>query len=374
MQGYIGTAHVPQGAPPPGASIASSLTPDAASAGAGFADGGSDLLALIAEARHHMQREEDPNRLFDAYPQSKPRAFHPIPDQRAGAFPGVPFASVSAFSFGLNDDLFPAFPRACELLEPDGTFCPDVSAPGVPLSATQTARLLALMRAAGDVPDAGGRPRVGRIFARCGDPSLAFVFFDAEHAPVGMLEVSLFCNSWSSTPSESGVVGTMRAPERGTMLGLCDELGLDECWQGEDRFEAARQALDAERPAAVESSAEVARQLQGVDLDGPLAAATPFERRALCASSLRARHWRSQGGVTIELPDGRRWNVVDYPTCVATFPACAARVRDALACDRWLTAEKAPSDGGTSAGSSVCAGLDRCLWLFRPASEKPAGR
>jgi hypothetical protein len=372
MQGHIGTAHDPQGASPPGASTALLLTTDASSAGAASADGGSDLLALIAEARHHMQREDDPNRLFDAYPQSKPRAFHSIPDHRAGAFPGVPFASVSAFSFGLNDDLFPG---ACEVLKPDGTFCPDVSAPGVPLNATQTARLLALVRAAGDVPDAGARPRAGRVLSRCSEPHLAFVFFDAEHAPVGMLEVSLYCNGWSSTPSESGVVGAMRAPEWDTMLGLCDELGLDECWQGEDRFEAALQAIMADRPAAaVETSADPARQLQGVDLDGPLARATPFERRALCASSLRARHWRSYGGITIEIPDGRRWKVVDYPTCVATFPACAARVRDALACDRWLTAEKAPSDGGTSAGSSVCAGLDRCLWLFRPESKKPTGR
>lgn len=347
----------PASSPVPGAN---SPPRDAGEIVVGPADGGSNLPALMAVARWHMQREHDPNRLVDAYPQSKPKAFHPVPERRAGAFPGTAFASVAAFSFGRNQDLFP---NGCEVLTPEGTLCPDVSAPGVTLSAAQSARLLGLIRSAEstEVGDAG--QRIHRPFSRCIEPHLAFVFFDAEHAPVALLEASLYCNGWRSTPAAPGVYGAMRLAEQDAIVGLCEELGLDECWVADPRFRGALEALEAAPPDDSE------RLLDGVDLDGPLEATTPFEARALCAHSLRDG---LPATGSVETPDGRRYTFVDYPACVATFPACRARVRDALACERSLTHGETLLDGGTtSAGASVCAGLDGCLWRFRPAAGKP---
>src|SRR5450432_1930413 len=94
---------------------------------------------------------------------------------------------------------------------------------------------------------------------------------------------------------------------------------------------------------------------------------------------MRQRHSLAKGGTRVDRrrPEGLPARAPSYlcflpALLLATFPTCSARVGDALACDKWLTHAKAPPDGGTaSAGSSPCAGLDRCLWLFRPESDKP---
>lgn len=315
-----------------------------------------DFERLLAEIGRQEQRVRDPNRLFGAYPQAKPKGFRGIPYSRPGPFPGTPFATAAGFSFNFAGDLVP---EGCDVLAPDGTLCPGVNAPGVTLDKAQASRLVAMIRAAGVAPDAS--VQADRPVLHCYDPHLAFVFFDEARAPVGELDVCLDCNGWWATPYVPGLFGALRPDEWTSIVSLCEELGIDGCWRGDPRFEAAVAAQES--MPALPARAEVDDLGSSVDLDGAIGATSAFERRALCAHSVRALGVDPRYGANIQGRDGRWWKVLTYQTCVSKFPSCGARVRDVLACERSLTRPTVSPDGPSR--ESMCAGMDDCLWTLR---------
>jgi hypothetical protein len=211
---------------------------------------------------------------------------------------------------------------------------------------------------------------VGRAHTRCDfDPHHAFVFFDAAGAPVANLQVCFECGEWVAEPHIDGIGDSpsmMRADESAAVVRLCDELHLGACFLAdrakmdalEEKWRAARVAPEGglstwgARAIALPVKVEPSRSLADTSIE---------ERRSLCAWYVRAHSaaFPIRGG-SYECASGRKWSVLGFDECLATFPRCAVTVGAAHACMRGLL------EGDVCAQKAPCAnGVDGCTWGLR---------
>jgi hypothetical protein len=327
---------------------------------------GADLIDML----RGIERLEDPNRMFLAITQQPPRGFQPIPARRAGAFPGTPYASIRAYSYGFDEGLALAAAASgpCDLVARDGTLCPTVNAPGRRLSPEQQERLTALVRGAVFSTKSGEGESLGRGYTRCDfDPHLAFVWFDAAERPVGQLEVCFGCDEWDTRPFVEGIRGPsmMHSDEHEAVLGLCRELGLDGCFFGDS---LRREAFDRLRYAPPDSGSPSPilswlGRPPAVELDQALATTSISERRSLCAWYARriaeTLNSRVEPGIHWTCEDGYRGSLESLSECVDLFPDCSVQVREILDCVAQST---------ICSRQGPCASHPECLWGVRAAA------
>lgn len=221
--------------PPTGGSSASptSLRADA------DADAGTDAGAedtRIAGMAAELLRLRDASNTFGAQTQTPRKDWRPLPAARRGPFPRAAVAEIRAYAFGFDSRT--ELDTKCDVLAPDGTFCPSVVAPGTQLSPEQREQLMRLVIGAKSEEVTSEGRHAKRAVTRCGfEAHHAFLFFDAAGRPVAELLVCFTCSEWALTPATESVNATpamMWDDERIALRSLCEELKLGGCFLGDD--------------------------------------------------------------------------------------------------------------------------------------------
>lgn len=233
----------------------------------------------------------------------------------------------------------------------DGTLCPSVVGEGALLTPEQLTRLLALVRAPGAVTERW----------RCGyQPHHAFVIFDANDAPIAQIGACFTCGEWRTDPPIAGADDAMGKTLNEGLRQICRELGLGGCGydlETNARVRNERVAHWQYRESHGDLSNETPYPLpdvpSGVAPDKRLDELADHEKRRLCAFHIRRLGERGPGNArdaTFCSPT-KTLRVLDFTSCLETFPRCDLRVHEAEACVR-------------ATNLSVCepAGCDdRCL-------------
>jgi hypothetical protein len=242
-----------------------------------------------------------------------------VPSPRAKrTFPKVQFQTVVAHAYRYWDPLPPeiaaAFPGCDEhVLSDDGRVCPSATLPAKPLSAAQSAELLALAA----LPES-------RTRLRCDfDPHHAFVFRDARGGPVADVQVCFGCGEWTLDDAEPRTL-----PEGAftRLAALCRELELGGCPPVEredesDYWESYRAWFGLGAPPRPSVALGIPGQTQ-------LSALSVEQREKLCAyraaESPRLRFGSDEPleHPRYELENGRSFWLQTYDECLAEFPKC----------------------------------------------------
>ncbi len=281
-----------------------------------------------------------------------------VPSPRAPTvFPKVRFQSIDAHAYRYWDPLPPSilatFPGCDEhALADDGRLCPSATLPAKPLSAAQSAELLALAA----LPDP-------RFRFRCGfDPHHAFVFRDGEGRPVAEVQVCFACGEWmlddqEPRPFPEGAFARLAALCRDLELGGCPPVDLKverELWR------SYREWLGSGAPPRASSALGIPGEIH-------LSALSPEQRAKLCAyravESARFDPHASESA-RYELDDGRQFWLRMYDECLAEFPKCDVP----LAAVEGVRFHRTSAPGRPFAQSFECLSravfgpIGECLW------------
>ena len=302
-------------------------------------------------------RLRDPARLMawhDQEEHSARYAAEPAPDQ---PFPAVPYTRVRAFAFRFAGGpmLESALPGCVDhVLSQEGQLCPSVVADGLEPSPSQLARLIA----AANLPKA--KVALGCIF----DPHHAFVFYDANHAPVTDIRVCFNCGQWSIADASPV---TMPDGAFSVLASLCTELGLGGCPTTAEGDQASANSLHTWLDSGAPPRPS---KVFGIPPERKLNEMTATERRQLCT-------WRAVELAAIVDDDqdlGRDLNPEksfwkrSLHECVARFPKCSKTLGEVEQTDfrtdklglRFLAPQHCVV-------SWVFGSLGKCLWgIDRP--------
>jgi hypothetical protein len=113
-------------------------------------------------------------------------------------------------------------PQCLQVLDATGALCSGVRGPGVVLSASQVATLLAILRAPASY--GGG--------SKCFIPRHGFVFHDAADVPIAEVALCFECEMVRGQPALRGGEPSSHGVSAAGLTGLralCEELGLARC-------------------------------------------------------------------------------------------------------------------------------------------------
>ncbi|HEU5073431.1 MAG TPA: hypothetical protein VFU02_04650 [Polyangiaceae bacterium] len=238
----------------------------------------------------------------------------------------------------------------------DGTLCPTVVLPGVPLSASQAGRLEQL---------AGAAPAVPRTSSCASRAHHSFVFYDASGAPVFEYLLDLYCGRDSLTE------WNLDSATRDGLSALCRDVGLGLCFLG-DR-QARNAAGDAFAKRYTEQLHGGATRLIPVPLDisrdRSLSSLTPAERRTLCAWNIEhSINWLEPGGELRQNEAGAQMRLESFVECTQHFPQCPASIDDVLPC---LTEAQRGAPVFAPFSRAACVEQADCLWGFDFTTAAP---
>jgi hypothetical protein len=254
----------------------------------------------------------------------------------------------------------------------DGTLCPSIVLPSVPVS-IQVAREL--------VERFNGQPDEERVVMCLMNAHHAFVFY-REGIPVGELLVDFHCPRWSAAPGYER--SFQEGLDKNWLVTQCEKLGLAFC---DPNASAAAWALWSREHAELGTyeplvyGERIRPRPIAIDLGKPLSVLTSAERRLLCV-------WNTQHLFPTNAParsrsfgvgqDERRfyafpeepfarWSVsLSWDDCVETFPSCGATVGEVLPCmdaaqrgDPWFALDE----------NAFCRRFSQCLWGFVTGAE-----
>jgi hypothetical protein len=330
-----------------------------------------------AEDRRFLEewsRAHDPALLYGIRPQRASAHFRPIAAQ--GPFPFAQIARVRAYSYrwGSFEDADFAFQCSERVLRKDGTLCPSASFPGKMLSDAQRDELVTALRK----PPVPGDPM---IHARCiFNPHHAFVFFDADDAPVAELDVCFSCGQVSSWPYKPPGLDT-RAMWN-AVGSLCRDLALSVC-SPDFFFDRARanEALGRAMTPVVHRG--IADEL-GVDPQTLESKLGPEARRLLCRwSNHVGRLWDGRrlvqddedGAFGLRFDVGMDLVFMGMDQCLATFPRCEVPAEAVERCfdKRFPKAEYDQADPNVPSTATYpatvpyppppeCDAVRKCVW------------
>jgi hypothetical protein len=301
--------------------------------------------------------------LFARSPQAPLPGFAFPTKPKIARFPGVPYATVRAYTFGFDGVELDHLVRGCgsSAIAADGTLCPSVVVRDDVV--LEQMHIQALQRIVAKPPptctEARHRRCPPRVRMGCEhDARHAFVFFDAEGAPVAEIDLGLTCGAIIARPASAELAPSLDTNERAAARKLCSDLGLGGCFLGNwDGGGGKSKRLKLPVP-------DIARA--GIALDKPVREASALDKQRLCAiygaarsqsAWQEGRRMRSEG---IECIDGvRGYSVDDMIDCVRRFPACEATIREVAACVSSYAAEACIEPDPAPA---ACAKLEACTW------------
>ena len=297
----------------------------------------------------------------------------------ARQFPGQAFTTAVAYRYGFDapkyESLLGKAVLGCEVASPianDGTLCPAVLLPGIPVPRAVADELVSIVNA----PEP-----IDRVTMCLTHLDFAVLLLDAEGRIVGQLQLSSDdCSALLPRPWAGGLSSYL-GPERrervravmkqlqvGAALSRAQEAELRHQQQLDDESDARTHAeLASFRARFLPSDAGVSPTLSFEEL-------TTADWRALCAEHAIA--WRRTNTFGLEDPaDGSRVYYQSFEQCVAHHPThCSASVGEVLACSH-LRLRGDPTFNEPL--HAHCRALRDCSWGFsatNPEAEAPRAR
>lgn len=254
--------------------------------------------------------------------EQKPRPSRFAPSaRRAQGFPEVEFTYAKAYVYHyLESTSLDSHMSGCEVnaLSADGQLCPSVLDEGVKLNAAQTRELL----------DVANLPRAGKQTG-CGfEPRHAFVFYNAEDAPVAEIQVYLGCGRWdlsgSNTHETDMPAGALKRVEDLLRSMQLLDSGLDMNESDEEAFR------DAYRSWKHSGALQRPSDMFKIPKDRQLDAMSELEKRQLCAwriAEIASGHLANRQ--IVWTVDGvGAFSLRDFDECVFRFPTCKRKLGD----------------------------------------------